>query len=269
MNKFKQILLCSMLALSAGSINIPCVNAVSLQGQVSFVAPGTPVATTLPQTLSSEFTRPGERFTMPLSSPIYSGSGMAVPAGAQVEAEVVSVTPAGRAGQSGSMDIKLRALIMPDGQKVPIAASIDNTRFELGAGKSRVGHFAKATAGGAAGGALSGLIGGAISGGRVGRGTALGTAIGGGLGVLGGAIKKGDEFVIPSGTTIPFRLDQTLRVASGMGAGPGQNPNSFSGGNQYTPGGAFQDPSQQNYSGGFQDPGSVYQEYNRNPYTGY
>jgi hypothetical protein len=244
MSKFVKFLLVFSL-----SVLFSAVSAENFKGSVSFVAPGTPVQAVLTETLSSEFTRAGETIALQLSAPVYSGSAMVVPAGSVVEAEVISVNPAGRAGEPGKIDFRLKTLITPNGARIPISASIDQNRFSLVAEEhARAKHFAKTTVAGAAGGALSGLIGGAISGGKIGKGAALGTAIGSGVGLVGGAIQKGKEIVLPKGTQIPFVLDQVLRIAS---------PATSS---QYA------DPSQTYPAGAFQDPGVIYQQQNQNPY---
>lgn len=224
------------------------VFAENLKGSVTFVAPGTPVQAVLTETISSEFTRVGEVINMNLAAPLYSGSALAVPAGSVLEAEVISVNPAGRAGEAGKIDFRLKTLVMPNGVRIPISASIDQNRFSLIAEEhARMKHFAKTATVGAAGGALSGLIGSAISGGKLGKGTALGTAIGGGVGLAAGAIQKGQDLVLSKGTQIPFVLDQVLRVVAPAAS-------------QYA------DPNQTYPSGAFQDPGVIYQQQNQNPY---
>ena len=253
------------------------------RGSVSFVSPGTPMQAVVNEALSSEFTRVGEIITLALSAPVYSGSTVAIPAGTLVEAEVIEAKPAGRAGQPGRLEFKLRALVTPAGSRIPISASLDKNRFSLTAeNHAQVKHYAKATVAGAAGGALSGLIGGAISGGSVGKGAALGTAVGSGVGILGGTVKRGKELVIPKGTPIPFVLDQTLRIGSG-GASPSYSAPSYPEANFAPPSAnpgfgfqgqppaqpnAFADPTRPSYpsSGAFQDPGQIYQQQNQNPY---
>ena len=212
----KNLSLSLLILLMMTNLIISDAKAQNFQGSVSYLAPGTSIEAVINETLSSEFTRIGEILRLPVTSPVYGPSGVVIPSGAIVEAQVVNVSPAGRAGKSGSIDLKLSALIAPNGSRVPISASLDHARFSLSANNSgRVEHYAKATAAGAAGGALSGLIGGAISGGKVGRGAALGTAVGGGLGILGGTLKKGKELIISKGTPLPFKLDQALSLSSG------------------------------------------------------
>lgn len=212
-------------------------------GSVSFVPAGTPISVSLSQALGSEFSRPGETFTATLTTPIYGGSGVVAPAGSQVQGTVVDVRPAGRAGEPGSMDLRLTNVITPSGKMIPLSASMDQANFQLKADGGKVSHLAKTTAIGAAGGALSGLIGGAISGGKKGKATAIGTGIGAGVGLLGGAIQKGKELIIESGTALPFRLDQPIQAA---GSGPVSTTQvqQYHSESYYNPQGGFADPTQ-------------------------
>ncbi|NQY79101.1 MAG: hypothetical protein HRT47_02195 [Candidatus Caenarcaniphilales bacterium] len=249
-----------LILLTVFSLTSLQLQAQNFRGSVSYVAAGTPMQAVINETISSEFTRPGERLTLSLGSPVYSGSSVALPAGALVEAEVIEASPAGRAGSPGKLDFRLTAVITPDGGRIPLSASLDQNRFSLTAeNHSRVKHYAKATVAGAAGGALSGLIGGAISGGRVGRGTALGTAVGSGVGILGGTLKKGKELTIAKGTPIPFILDRPLQIGSAP-------PPSLSPQREFGSQRPFGDPS----GGAFQPPsapqqGTGYYQ-NQNPY---
>lgn len=221
------------------------------QGYVTYVPAGTPVSVALSQTLSSEFTKVGEVFTASLAGPIYAGSGLVAGPGSRVEGTVTSVEPAGRGGKPGSIELRLTSIITPSGQRIPLSASIDGGSFKLEADGGRTSHLVKTTALGAGSGALAGLIGSAIGGSdHKGRATAIGTGIGGGIGLLGGALTKGKEFILNSGTSIPFRLDAPLQVAA-------PNPS------------AQQEYGQDNYGGAFADPNSYgQQQMPQNPYLG-
>lgn len=241
------------------------------QGRVSFVPAGTPINVSINQALSSEFTRVGETFSTNLTSPIYAGSDLIAPAGSQIQGQVISVESAGRTGKSGSLDLRLTTIITPDGKRIPLSASVNQSSFQLKADSSRAAHFAKNAAIGAGAGALSGLVGGAISGGKKGKATAIGTGIGGGIGLLAAGVKKGEEFVIQSGTVIPFTLDQPIQAYNNaapvqeFGSGAGSFGEYMSNPNPYTPP-KVQDPygSPNPYAQPASDPyGSP------NPYGGY
>jgi hypothetical protein len=232
------------IVANAGYHDVSAYTQQTYQGSVSYVPAGTPVTVSLSQALGSQFSKPGETFTATLSSPIYAGGGILAPAGSQVQGTVVTVTPAGRAGQPGSMDLRLVNIITPNGRMIPLSASIDQANFQLKADGGRASHLVKTTAVGAGAGALSGLIGGAISGGRKGQATAIGTGIGAGVGLLGGAIKKGDELIVESGTSIPFKLDQPIQAANTAPQVQQYSPE-YAGSYQAAPSaGGFADPTQ-------------------------
>jgi hypothetical protein len=227
------------------------------QGQASYIMAGTPLNTSLDTTLGTEFSHVGDKFSGTLSSPVYAGSQLVAPPGSKVEGYVTEVTPAGRGGKPGSMDLRITNIITPNGQRVPISASINKTNFKLQADGGRLSNYAKATTAGAAGGALSGLIGGAISGGAKGRTTAIGTGIGAGVGLLGGTIKKGQELIIRQGMNIPFVVESSSQT--GFAPPPTQVQqygSDFQPGGYHAPGGYQSVPSQQP-SGGFADPYSA------------
>ena len=183
-----------------------------LQGQVSFVPAGTPVSVIVSEALGSEISSVGQTFNATLSGPIYAGNQLVAGPGSTVQGQIVAVESAARAGKPGSIDIRLTSVITPDGRRYPLSAKVDSNTFSLSADGGRVGTLVKGTAIGAGAGALSGLVGSAISGGAKGKGAAIGTGIGAGIGLLGGAIKKGEEFIMKSGTQVPFVLDQPLQV---------------------------------------------------------
>ncbi len=239
------------------------------QGQASYIAPGTPVGVSLEQALGSAFSRVGDRFTASLSTPIYAGSQLVAAPGSKVEGTVIEVTPAGRAGKPGSIDLRITNVITPNGQRIPLSATIDKTTFKLEADGGRVSNYAKATAAGAAGGALSGLIGGAISGGKFGKSTAIGTGIGAGVGILGGTIKKGRELVLQQGTALPFKVDAGSQLAPMQAPTQVRQYGSDYGASGYTPqapSGTFADPYAGNAPTQTQAPVNYQQQQPYNPY---
>lgn len=183
------------------------------QGQASYVAAGTPISTSLDTTLGTAFSNVGDKFTATLSSPVYAGSQLVAPPGSKAEGFVTEVSPPGRGGKPGSMDLRITNIITPNGQRIPISASVNKSTFKLEADGGRVSNYAKATTAGAAGGALSGLIGGAISGGKFGKSTAIGTGIGAGVGILGGTLKKGRDLIIQQGMSIPFVVEASSQAS--------------------------------------------------------
>lgn len=196
-----------------------------LQGYVVTAPPGTVVSATLSSPVSSDFARVGDRFNATLGSPIASGSNIILPAGSQMEGQVVMVKPAGRAGKNGELDIRFTSAILPNGQRVPLSARIqteDGTGIIKGGSTAgRLGRAAVTTGVGAGLGAALGTAMGPLSGGGVGRGAIYGTALGAGMGALGSAVQKGRPAVLESGQPLNIVLDQPLTTSPGSMTAPG------------------------------------------------
>lgn len=190
-----------------------------LQGYVVTVPAGTQVQATSQSPVSSETARAGDRFHVTLGSPLMSGGQVALPAGSMVEGQVISVTPAGRGGRNGQLDIRFTSALTPSGQRVPLSARLqteDGTGvLKGGTGTSRAVKAGARAAGGAAAGAILGTALGALSGGKVGRGAVYGTAVGGGLGAVYAGAKKGVEAVLSAGTPIQLVLDTPVTTSPG------------------------------------------------------
>jgi hypothetical protein len=181
------------------------------QAQISYVPAGTPITVSMNDTLGSEFTKVGERFTATLAGPIYSGQDLVAGPGSVVEGTVVEVNPAGRAGKPASINLRIMSITTTDGRRFPLSATVDQETFKLKAEGGVTSNLVKSSAVGAGAGALSGLVGAAISGGRKGQAAAIGTGIGATSGLLFGAVKKGNDLILERGTQLSFRLDQPMQ----------------------------------------------------------
>lgn len=221
------------------------------QGRVSTVPAGTFLSASLMSPVSSEFTRVGDRFNATLGSPITGSDGsVIVPAGSQLEGQVVMVKSAGRTGRNGELDVRFTAAVLGNGQRVPLSARIktdDGTGvIRGGSTKGRLGRAALNTGVGAGLGAALGTAMGPLSGGSVGRGAIYGTAIGGGLGAAKAMWNKGDEAVLEAGQPLNVTLDQPLTISPPLMS----NPNPYSGGyNNY--GGSYTADPYGNNGGGY------------------
>lgn len=212
-----------------------------LSGRVAVVAAGTKLQASLKNTLNSGSTQPGEAVEATLGSPIYSGGVEVVPAGSKLTGQVTNVVSAKRFkfGANGKIDIRFTQIETPDGRRVPLSASIDDTELRLTGGTTagRVGKGLVTTGVGAAGGAALGTALGAIVGatgrGQVGRSTGMGavfgTALGGGVGAVGAVVRKGSEITIPAGSNLPIQLDESMQVAASAPPPP-QYGNPYGGG---------------------------------------
>jgi hypothetical protein len=174
--------------------------------------------------ISSEYARVGDRFTATLGSPVAAGTSVILPAGSQMEGQVVMVKAAGHTGRNGELDIRFTSATLPNGQRIPLSAKIqteDGTGIIKGGSTAgRVGRAAVTTGAGAGLGAALGTAMGPLSGGHVGRGAIYGTILGAGVGALGSAWQKGKPAVLDTSTPVNIVLDQPLTASPSTAAAP-------------------------------------------------
>lgn len=171
------------------------------------------------QTLSSEITHVGDRFTSTVVTPVYASGVEVVPAGSLVQGRVTSVKSARTRGREGHVVLAFDSLVLPDGKRLPIEGSLTELQDDRSAvveaenevsgrssGKRNVVYIGGGTAGGAL---LGGILGG-------GKGAGIGAAVGAGAGVAGVLLTKGREAEIRSGTEIGMSTTRpiTFRIRS-------------------------------------------------------
>jgi hypothetical protein len=157
------------------------------------------------QTLNSDISRVGDRFTSTVVTPVYASGVEVVPAGSVVEGRVSSIRSARTRGREGQIALAFDSLVLPDGKRVPLDGTLTELQDDRSStvdaenevsGKSSDKRNVAYVGGGAAGGALlGGIIGG-------GKGAGIGAAIGAGAGIAGVMLTKGHEAAIRSGTEV-------------------------------------------------------------------
>ena len=195
----------------------------------------------------------GDRFSATLGSPVTGSDGsILLPAGSQLEAQVVMVNDAGRTGRNGELDIRFTSARLPNGQQVPLSARIQTEDgsgiIKGGSTKGRIGRAALNTGVGAGLGALAGTALGPLSGGKVGKGAIYGTAVGAAAGGAKALWNKGDEAVLEAGQPLNIVLDQPLTVSPQAYSAPQQQYGGY--GQQPQDGGQPQYNNNNNYGGG-------------------
>jgi hypothetical protein len=193
-------------------------NMAPLQGRVVTAPAGSVLSATPSMAITSETARVGDRFTATLGNDLAAGGSIVLPAGSQLEAQIVSVVKATHGGRSGTLDVRFTNAILPTGQRIPISARIQTQDgsglIRGGTVKNTVGQAALRTAVGAGLGAALGTAMGPLSGGRVGRGAIYGTAIGGGLGAANAVWNKGDDATLSAGQPLNVVLDQPVTTSA-------------------------------------------------------
>jgi hypothetical protein len=161
------------------------------------VPAGAPVVVTVTEQLSASKNNVGDTFTGVLAQSVKTAGGATVfPRGARVIGTVVAAKGQGRFKGSGALGIQVTSI---SGRPVSVSSY---EKEQKGKGKRSAGFIG----GGAGGGALiGGLAGG-------GKGALLGGLIGAGAGTAGAAFTGNKDVVIPSESTVTFRLTAPVTV---------------------------------------------------------
>jgi Putative peptidoglycan binding domain len=182
----------------------------------------TVISVRMDSTLTSRSSHVGDRFTATVTMPVYVNGAQVVPAGAIVEGHVAQVTPARRMGRSGTIAVEFDDLVLPDGTRLALDASltsddpetrrqIDDENRVSGRNDRRTGVFVGS-------GGVIGAVLGAIGGGA--KGAVIGGAAGAGAVIAGILLSKGEEARVSSGTPFGVQLRRTLAIHSGGGSDP-------------------------------------------------
>jgi hypothetical protein len=160
----------------------------------------TVIAVVLDQTISSKTSRPGDKFTATVESPVEVGGKVAIPKNARAEGVVNEAKAAGRFKGGAALSLTLTSVTV-NGNDYEIQTSAA-MRSSKGKGK----RTAVMVGGGAAGGAAIG----AIAGG--GKGAAIGALIGAAAGTGGAGLSGNRDITLPAETALDFTLLQPVHI---------------------------------------------------------
>jgi type IV secretion system protein VirB10 len=225
----------------------PAATENALNGKTYTVPAGTKVLLSLKSGVNTKTARPGDGVYLVSTFPVIVGSHVLIPSGVYVQGLIDNVERPGRIKGRAKLLMHFTTMIFPNGQVVAIPGTVDNlpgsggpsvkgdegTIEQAGNKGKDAGNVAK----GGMIGATGGVIGGAASG-RPGVG-----ALGGGLaGVAGGLVytllTRGDEIVIPEGTSLEMVMQRTLELTASQLDGI----NDVRGNPQYIPSGGQPQP---------------------------
>ena len=150
--------------------------------------------------VGSKISQPGQTFSGSLARAVVVNGQEVIPAGAQVQGEVVDAKGMGHFAGGALLSLKLDSITV-DGQQLPVRTAT-LTQTLKGKGKRTA-----IIAGGGAG--LGALIGGLAGGGK---GAAIGAVAGGGAGTAGSAYTGNKEIVLPAESAVAFTLKASLRI---------------------------------------------------------
>jgi hypothetical protein len=169
------------------------------------VPAGTHVHARLDQTLTTQGTTPGDRFSMTLETPIHNANHQTlVPRGARIEGTVTAVRAATDATAPAVIRLELNSINW-SGHTMPLRAEI------VEATPQRTGPGIEEAAAGAAAGAVLGAVLGTIIRGSP-QGALQGAAIGAGAGTIISLGTSSAQARLEGGSILTIRLTEPLRA---------------------------------------------------------
>jgi hypothetical protein len=211
-----------------------------VQGKSYTVPQGTKVLLSLKSGVNTKTAHAGDSVYLVSTFPVIVGSHVLIPAGVYVQGMVDQVGRPGRVHGRARLLMHFTSMIFPNGQVVAIPGNVNNLpgsngpsvkgsegTIEQAGNKGRdLGNVAR----GAEAGATGGVIGGVASG-SPGTGAAIGGLAGAAGGLIYTLLARGDEVVIPEGTTLEMAIQRPLVLEASQLEGI----NDVRGNPQYTP----------------------------------
>ena len=196
--------------------------------QTFTVPTGTKVLLSLKSGINTKTAQQGDGVYMVSSFPVVGGSRIMIPVGVYVQGVVDHVVRPGRVKGRAQINLHFTTMIFPNGSVVEVPGVLNSLpgsdgpkvkdsegTVEQAGNKGRdIGNIAK----GAAIGAEAGVIGGAASG-DVAKGVGYGSLAGAAAGTIYTLFTRGNDIVIPSGTSVEMVLQRPLVLQQSQLAG--------------------------------------------------
>jgi hypothetical protein len=173
------------------------------------LAVGSTIAAVTDAEIRSRKNKVGDEVTATVGSDVKDASGRTViPAGSKVVLKVTAIKPSdSKSDTTGTLTLDAVGVEV-NGTERPIVATISGIKTKLEGSGTDANDVAK-VAGGTAAGAIVGRVLGGSS-----KGAIIGGIIGGAVGTQRAIETKDRDVVLPAGTAITVKLDQTLAMAS-------------------------------------------------------
>jgi hypothetical protein len=183
------------------------------------IGEGTTIRVRLLDRLSTASSEKGEPFHSRVASDVLQGGRLVIPAGAEIDGQVVRVST-GRPGGHGSMRLEPEMVILPNGSRFQLHAEVTGapgSRARVGS-EGSIGPGSRAKRDGIEYGAAvgTGLVAGAIVAGPVGALT--GSLIGAGA-ITVHLLVNHPQATLESGTVLMFTLTEPLDMVAGTSSG--------------------------------------------------
>ena len=202
--------------------------AASPAPQTFTVPAGTKVLLSLKSAINTKTAQQGDGVYLISSFPVVGNARVMIPPGVYVQGVVDRVVRPGRVKGRAQLDLHFTTMIFPNGQVVEVPGVLNSLpgsdgpkvkgnegTVEQAGNKGRdVGNILK----GAAIGAEGGVLGGAASG-DVAKGVGYGSAAGAAAGAIYTLFTRGNDIVIPTGTSVEMVLQRPLVLQESQLAG--------------------------------------------------
>jgi hypothetical protein len=189
--------------------------------QTFTVPAGTKVLLSLKSGINTKTAQQGDGVYLVSAFPVVGSSRIMIPVGVYVQGIVDRVQRPGRVKGRAQIDLHFTTMIFPNGSVVEVPGVLNSLPGSDGPKAGNKGRDAGNIAKGAAIGAEAGVFGGAASGDVV-KGVGYGSLAGAAAGTIYTLLTRGNDIVIPSGTSVEMVLQRPLVLQQSQVAGNGE-----------------------------------------------
>jgi len=213
----------------SAAVQAPTVQPPAVQQPQTYTVPaGTKLLLSLKSAINTKTAQHGDGVYLVSSFPVVGNARVMIPVGVYVQGVVDRVVRPGRVKGRAQLDLHFTTMIFPNGQVVEVPGVLNSLpgsdgpkvkgnegTVEQAGNKGRdVGNVLK----GAAIGAEAGAIGGGVNG-NLGKGIGYGSLAGAAAGTIYTLFTRGNDIVIPSGTSVEMVLQRPLVLQQSQLAG--------------------------------------------------